>query len=880
MIESLAAAVPLITTGSVVLGWFGQYFFNKALDEVEAGTKTALQGTTLENLVAEFDTELLRDEQADFIDKGKLDSFVDKYYDDIRDCVVQPTYWQRQTAIGSLANDACEAVGAKTIAQRATVARIVRAFIQQTAKLFGYEGITVADDATGTILSSIKDGARAVNERFDKLEAQHKALLVKGTFAEFIDTRTRGNAYTETEFHYRNKKYAFYGREEELSRLEKFIELEKPLSIWAVTGPGGVGKSRLLLEFVKTLDDDPSWRALFMPRGETAKLDEWTIFDYDRNVLLVFDYAGYHPDDLGKWLNRLVETSTERRPKKLRVLLIEREKVTGGAEKMPYWLGQIIDGGERACAKAVFYKTANGIESLHVGSLADAKSMELVKGYAEKNAIVLNEADAEKVLAKAKDLDQKLGTVRPLFLLFLTDALINREDFESWDREQAVAWVIGRQEERYLELCKKDETQANALAECVAYATATGPFGLDENSVPEGIAKKVELLRAAHTRDFGLWVRAVTESSGDDWPSLEPDIIGELYVLLLVRNKLRNYQEHYARGISLSYWGRASWFQYVGFLGRCLAGWHNEFTRELSILTDLSAGDTGTADMDILTVHMSALVNLTAYQDADGAEKTVACLEKLAQDHESSEEIALEFAKGLFNLSCEQDETGAKATVERLEKLADDHEDSEEIALCFAQGLFNLSCEQDETGAKATVERLEKLEPSLIDRGFSSFTAGNVQTGLDYFFIAHQIGNIVGSNNLAYILRRYSSVQDQIPLILERPLAQGDPFALVNYALYLAQFTNDWLEADRQLEKINNSSRGCEGIIEWWGGLSQKGDVEGFLVLLWLSRHGLFEEAKTGLLPALKEAIITVYPETPEWLFEKYSSPESNNETP
>lgn len=55
-------------------------------------------------------------------------------------------------------------------------------------------------------------------------------------------------------------------RAEELQRLSEFIYCDQKQSWWAVTGEGGHGKSRLLLELLKHLSND--WFGFF---GETTQ---------------------------------------------------------------------------------------------------------------------------------------------------------------------------------------------------------------------------------------------------------------------------------------------------------------------------------------------------------------------------------------------------------------------------------------------------------------------------------------------------------------------------------------------------------------------------------------------------------------------------------
>jgi TPR repeat protein len=116
--------------------------------------------------------------------------------------------------------------------------------------------------------------------------------------------------------------------------------------------------------------------------------------------------------------------------------------------------------------------------------------------------------------------------------------------------------------------------------------------------------------------------------------------------------------------------------------------------------------------------------------------------------------------------------------------------------------------------------------------------------------------------NLAYLIRRgevpavgFDSVQE----LLHDALAAGDPIALTNEALRLAQGVQcepDFPSADELISTL----RETYPVMSWWLPRSKEGDPEGRFVVAWLRRHGLIENCE-----AYGDTLSSVVPDTVEW---------------
>lgn len=121
-------------------------------------------------------------------------------------------------------------------------------------------------------------------------------------------------------FHYSQRAIPFYGRDNEISRVNEFINTEEPFTWWAVTGQAGSGKSRLAYEFINQLPS--SWFGFFLgDRSEERDIDGFVAFC---NTAIVIDYVAGRERFVAECMNRFYDRFATTNYK-LRILLLERE---------------------------------------------------------------------------------------------------------------------------------------------------------------------------------------------------------------------------------------------------------------------------------------------------------------------------------------------------------------------------------------------------------------------------------------------------------------------------------------------------------------------------------------------------------------------------
>lgn len=113
--------------------------------------------------------------------------------------------------------------------------------------------------------------------------------------------------------------------------------------------------------------------------------------------------------------------------------------------------------------------------------------------------------------------------------------------------------------------------------------------------------------------------------------------------------------------------------------------------------------------------------------------------------------------------------------------------------------------------------------------------------------------NVSASNNLAYIIRRgevgnksrysFKDVAD----LLKAGLQAKDTFSLINMALLWALKVGDpdsWELADKIIQLISTDE--LAPALDWWLGIARRGDVEGYLVHLWILKNNKIKVTPLG----------------------------------
>jgi len=500
----------------------------------------------------------------------------------------------------------------------------------------------------------------------------------------------------------------FTGRADELQALNTFLgDAHIAFRWWAITGPGGSGKSRLAYEFQKQLP--PDWAVHYIDSGDYADLFSLTT-KLTQKTLLIADYVQENAKEIGRWME---QTNQRKRSLPIRVLLVERESSTNDVDSG--WIKQLYANvRHEQKLKSACYRR----DFLVLPPLGDHDLLDIIGNYA--SAISQNSGHADHMLPNTVKqlLLQKLRFIdpqfhRPLYALFLTDAFVMGNNPEQWEHNDILDYVTEREQKR-LEfnlqqtLGRRDEKLYTACLYLYSMATVLQDASWEElQSLCPDTCDIIKIKADSFESPTDMLEQAGLVVKGTVF-ALRPDLIGEYFVYIwLLRHPNKAQQFLYAT------WQKPattavffSWIfhDYSYLLNQNAKHW------ELIIPNDIPASE------DTAWFYAALLVNMLHFCSiTEECERQINLLEELVSVYPTNSGITIEFAKGLVNLSNKQDEQGACVTIERLECLVAEHPDVSDIVIALANGLFSLSNKQGEQSAQATIERLKYLATEYPD---------------------------------------------------------------------------------------------------------------------------------------------------------------------
>lgn len=342
-------------------------------------------------------------------------------------------------------------------------------------------------------------------------------------------------------FLYNAQVVGFFGRDDEIKKLNAFLTAPGGFRWWGVTAPGGAGKSRLGYEWGNKFCEG-DWTVQFLKAGDYQKLD--TLTEQNQGpLLLIADYARQHAAELGKWMETLCDAE---RDESLRLLLLDRDEGLDAVGETPWEKALYLAGNE------VHLRRARYDRLLRLPKLDDGPLLKLIVGF----AAALRARDArlpELTEEKAKTLLGKLGEIdgefyRPLYAMILTDAYLRDPAAARWTREELLNRVVLREEEQLKNAVRAlqsqdthlDETLFQAALRLRRLATALGASGDRElgklleldSELEEAFRESARLYRIPYVEEMLLYLGLLRYEDGSAFvPALCPDLLGE-YTLL------------------------------------------------------------------------------------------------------------------------------------------------------------------------------------------------------------------------------------------------------------------------------------------------------------------------------------------------------------
>jgi len=480
---------------------------------------------------------------------------------------------------------------------------------------------------------------------------------------EFVNPNTTGTEINK--FVYRSQYIPFAGREKEIEFLESFLNSKRMFSWQAIIGPGGVGKSRLGLEFC--LQHGVGFRS--------GVLDD---FDFNfkkwqpcQPTLLVVDYTSKERDKLQSIIKFLTNRETKYECK-IRLLILDRDSsdhqlnslsehrhTRDSRFKEPYLLKQ----PDPAIAKSIF------------------------EFFFEKEDQAIP-ASWDELLKRLESID---ADMRPLFAAYLGSAVAKGEGDRHFNRESLLQDVIRREIEDIMEPCGVTEKDLALLA----LATMVGGISTENNfTLPECVTPLEELIYDKN-RFKALNCRVVedpeTSQKMQVIPPWEPDLVGELFVIDFLKDDVDTGVNRFRKELLQVAWDVAPDNVWT-FLNRCRQDYFNQpGYGALAVQPDqLNKRSVGLWAM--LSVNL-----ISSYGDTrlfDRAEKLYSDLKDLSSSAASTPEIVLESANAAFNLINDYKDADnfirAEELYAELKVFAHAADSTSEVVLDYAKAAFNL----------------------------------------------------------------------------------------------------------------------------------------------------------------------------------------------
>ncbi|WNV84864.1 hypothetical protein [Umezawaea sp. Da 62-37] len=375
-----------------------------------------------------------------------------------------------------------------------------------------------------------------------------------------------------------NTTVEYVGRAKELQELTGFLAAEPSFSWWVWTGPAGMGKSRLAVEFCRSASES-GWHAGFLREGDQTSLDALHTL---QPTLIVVDYAAQR----SKWLSdALALLSRQHHEFPIRVLILER-RAAGEWWSTTQRANRMEESYRVTAAMYANPRPMVGLDRIDARTLVRSMTTRLDTGP-------LAAGQVEHIVDRAENMDPDL---RPLFVQVATIDRLNQDETRT-GRDDMLRRVVARKI-AWLDSRVDSPSSAARAHNLRLFATAIGGLTVEEF---EALHLHSESLKTLLPEVFQLLGPSVTADVLVD--GVRPDIVGELFVLdrldaeptvVLASTRL------------LDYAARVRPEAYRGFLERAVMD-HTDHPRLLDLLKTGNDGKSALSDLEPAVAVMQLL---------------------------------------------------------------------------------------------------------------------------------------------------------------------------------------------------------------------------------------------------------------------------------
>ena len=454
----------------------------------------------------------------------------------------------------------------------------------------------------GKDIDALKDNVAELKEALDKLVPKYTTYISNaGLPSEFTKS--------ENILSFRNSGIQFRGRENERRDLGNFMK-RPGVSVTAVTGPGGSGKSRLAFFFANSLDA-AECKCVWLDHSLLKAIVSCTDLSYDKQVLFICDYASQYEDDLKTLIDSMSRTGQN-----VKFLLLERSAA---------WFTD-------------FRKRSNIIAELSPEESIELSGSDFTRNECSEimddlskqkyNSAVIPENTKDQIIKKAAELSGESCSVRCLFLLLVTDSYLKGDPFLTMSADELLYNYIEHSKEIVKKEYKKEVIDIGFRV--LAYATACD--GIKWEDEHPAIQNDLNSIMEHFPDDrYGINIffgKLSEEDKADTVSALKPDLIGEFLFLHTWLN-LTSSRKKWLSALLKQEYSRV-------FLARCLADWEEKSATLCNMLSE--KGNDAEQRINSAKVYNSAV------REAHSTEAQMKWLQKIKDlDTDISADILAEY---------------------------------------------------------------------------------------------------------------------------------------------------------------------------------------------------------------------------------------------
>jgi len=319
-----------------------------------------------------------------------------------------------------------------------------------------------------------------------------RSYEIKKKYLPFVDSQEYFSAFLGNDKTFRHD-YKLVGREKEIKELDEFVKSDKKIAI--LNGIGGIGKSKILYEFSKTVREiNRDYKICFLRDYE--KFDNRTAKQIPNGkcIIVLDDAQRYNRDNLSSLLSLFGNSDLYQRIK-----LILSIRPSG------------IDFVNMSLSRSINEQEIQRLDEIKVLSLQETKSIiENIIGNSNR-AVINRLADISKDCPLVAIIGSKL----------VKDGKISLEQFLTSEEFQRMVL------DKYLDELKGEDLNNPVYSELLAYISALGPIRYPDDSFVKKMAsilnaktheifKKIDCLRKKGLLlKTGRLLRVVPDVLGD-----------------------------------------------------------------------------------------------------------------------------------------------------------------------------------------------------------------------------------------------------------------------------------------------------------------------------------------------------------------------------